>query len=225
MKLIVVDDHEIFRRALVELFESQPDFEVVGQAETLQDSLALAASQQPDLILMDLGLPDGSGLEALPQFKLRQPEAKVVLLTIHASDDYAFAALRLGARGFLLKNIAPQRLVAALRGVERGELAVSRAVLSRFVGEALKLSAPRGEGVAAVGGLTPRETEVLSELGSGASYRDIAGRLSMSENTVKVHVHNILQKLELSSRRQAADYARRHGLTPAVSNGSQGNGA
>ena len=213
MRVIVVDDHALFRGGLVSLFNSQPDFEVVGEAETIQEALSLVETQHPELVLLDLGLPDGSGIEAISKILHKKPEANIVFLTIHASHEHAFAAIRLGAKGFLLKNIAASKLLAALRGLERGELAVSRIILSRFVGEILQLISRRsGEETTAQARLTPREFEVLAELTMGDNNRDIAGRLSISENTLKVHVHNILRKLKMNSRHEAAEYARRNGL-------------
>lgn len=213
MRVIVVDDHALFRGGLISLFRSQPDFEVVGEAGTIQEALFLLESQHPDLILMDLGLPDGSGIEAIPKILAKRPRVRIVVLTIHASDELAFSAIRLGAHGFLLKDIAAPGLLAALRGLERGELAVSRPVIGHFVGEILHFISPRSWDDGRVhASLTPRQIQVLAELASGDGNREIATRLSVSENTVKVHVHNILHKLELRSRQDAAEYARRHGL-------------
>jgi two-component system nitrate/nitrite response regulator NarL len=213
MRLLVVDDHSLFRGALVHLFTGQPDFEVVGEAGTIKDALTLVDKLYPDLILMDVGLPDGSGLDAIPKIIKKKPDVDIVLLTIHASDESAFTAIRLGAKGFVIKDIAAPALLAALRGLNKGELAVSRAVLSRYAIELRPLFLPRsGDGASSETTLTFREVELLAELSSGDSNNEIARRLSISENTVKIHVHNILQKLKLQSRQEAAAYARRHGL-------------
>ena len=144
MKLIIVDDHSLFRRALATLFNSQPDFEVVGEAGTIKEALSLVEIQRPDLIIMDLGLPDGSGIDAISRVLQRKPDANIVILTIHASDESAFNAIRLGAKGFLLKDIAAPALLTALRGLQQGELAVSRKVLSRYVNELIPLHSIRG---------------------------------------------------------------------------------
>lgn len=215
MRLMIVDDHGLFRGGLVSLFKSQPDFDVVGEASTLKDALDQLETAQPDLILLDLGLPDGSSLESLSKLFRKLPDVRIVFLTIHASDENAFKALRQGAHGFLLKDIEGSKLINALRGVERGELAVSRAVLSRFVIEIRQITPSRqGKATGLQAALTPRELEVLAELTTDDSNRSIAGRLSISENTLKVHVHNILNKLELGNRKEAADLARRHGFQP-----------
>lgn len=213
MRLIIVDDHSLFRSGLTNLFHSLPDFEVVGEAASIKDTLTLVETQQPDLVLMDVGLPDGSGLDAIQRILHRKPDIYIVILTIHDSEESAFTAIRLGAKGFLIKDIAAPALLDALHGLQRGELAVSRRILSRYVDELLPLTTTRAadkKGVDTT--LTMREIEVLAALGSGEINREIAERLSISENTVKIHVHNILHKLDLPSRQEAAAYARRHGL-------------
>jgi len=168
---------------------------------------------RPDLILMDVGLPDGSGLDAITKILQKKPDVNIVILTIHASEESAFTAIRLGAKGFLTKDIAAPALLTALRGLQKGELAVSRKTLSRYVEELIPLRLLRGgekSGIEST--LTMREIEVLTALGTGESNSEIAHRLSISENTVKIHVHNLLHKLKLQSRHDAATYARRHGL-------------
>lgn len=218
MRVMIVDDHGLFRSGLVSLFNSQPDFKVVDEAGTLKEAISTAEATHPDLIIMDLGLPDGTGIEAMSRILQKNPHVMVVFLTIHASDERAFAALRLGAKGFLLKDIAAPKLLAALRGLQRGELALPRDVQSRFVEEILHFIKPQStQEASAQMTLTPRQLEVLAELTSGDSNREIAERLSISENTLKVHVHNILGKLDLNSRQEAADYARRHGFVKAES--------
>jgi two-component system nitrate/nitrite response regulator NarL len=217
MRLIVVDDHSLFRSGLVNLFNSQTDFDVVGEASTIQETLLLLESQRPDLVIMDVGLPDGLGVDAIGKILQRQPNVAIVFLTIHASEQLAFAAIRLGAKGFLLKDIAAPALLSALRRLKKGELAVSRRVLSYFVSETLPFfSARSSERGNTESTLTFREMEVITELSTGDSNRDIARRLCISENTVKVHVHDILRKLKLSSRQEVAEYARRHGLAKEI---------
>jgi len=214
MRLIIVDDHSLFRSGLAHLFNSQSDFEVVGEAGTIKEALSLIDVQNPDLIIMDVGLPDGSGIDTISKILRKSPDVQIVLLTIHASDESAFSAIRLGAKGFLLKDIAAPALLTALRGLQRGELAVSRKVLSRYIHELMPLRSIRGGDKDCVETtLTMREIEMLAALGTGDSNSAIARRFSLSENTVKIHVHNILQKLKLQSRQEAAAYALRHGLT------------
>lgn len=214
MKLIIVDDHSLFRSALVHLFNSQPDLEVVGEAGTVKEAVTLVETYQPDLILMDVGLPDGSGLDAISKLLHKKQDANIVFLTVHSSDESVFSAIRQGAKGFLMKDIAAPALLTALRGLQRGELAVSRKILSRYIDELIPLQPVRANdkyGIEVT--LTNREIEVLAGLGAGQSNSEMAEQLSISENTVKIHVHNILHKLKLQSRLEAAAYARRHGLT------------
>jgi DNA-binding NarL/FixJ family response regulator len=196
------------------LFNSQPDFEVVGEAGTIKDALSLLETKQPDLIIMDVGLPDGSGIDAISRILQRKKDVNIVMLSIHASDEHVFAAIRSGAKGFLLKDISAPSLLHALRGLERGELAVSRSVLSRFIKELVPIMfSYNSERTGSDATLTMREIEVLAELASGDSNLEIARRLSISENTLKIHVHNVLHKLKVNNRQEAASYARRHGLT------------
>ena len=213
MKLIIVDDHSLFRSGLVNLFNSQADFEVVGEAGTIKEAFSLIETKCPDLVIMDLGLPDGSGVDAISKILQKNPNVYIVFLTIHASEELAFAAIRLGAKGFLLKDIAAPALLNALRRLKKGELAMSRLILSRFIDEMMPLFNLRtGDRSNSDSTLTVREIEVIVELSTGDSNREIAQRLSISENTVKVHVHEILRKLKLNSRQEVAEYARRHGL-------------
>jgi two-component system NarL family response regulator len=212
MKVLVVDDHALFRAGLISLFNSQPDFKVIGEAGNIREAIDQARALEPDLILMDLGLPDGSGIEAMDKILEMKPETKIVFLTIHESDEMAFTAIRHGAKGFLIKNIPVAKLLAALRALDRGELAISRVMLSYFLQEGLRLERKRLPGQSSGDGLTMREFEVLTELSTGVSNQEIARRLYITENTVKAHVHNILDKLKLNNRREAANFARRHSL-------------
>ena len=213
MRIILVDDHPLLRNGLANILNSQPDLEVAGEAGSIKEAIAMVEAHDPDLVIMDLGLPDGSGMDAIPRILAKKPETQIVILTINGSEQLAFTALRLGAKGFLLKDISAPALLSSVRGLGRGELAVSRAILSRFVTEAAHFHSPRGAHENRPDStLTGRELELLAELSNGASNSEIGQRLSISENTVKIHVHNILHKLNLESRQQAAAFARRHGL-------------
>ena len=212
MKVLIVDDHALFREGLVSLLNSQPDIMVIGEAGCVDEAIAMARELEPDLVLMDFGLPDGTGLDATQAILAERPETKIVFLTVHEQDDRLFAAIRSGAKGYLLKNVPVSKLLDYLRGVERGEAAISRAMTSQILEEFVRGGAARDPGPDELGGLTSRELEVLRELGTGASNQEIADRLVIAENTVKVHVRNVLAKLDLRNRREAASYARRHGL-------------
>lgn len=213
MRVLIVDDHVLFREGLVSLLRGQSDFTVVGEAGGVHEAIAMARELQPDLILMDFGLPDGTGLDATQAVLAERPQTKIVFLTVHEQDDRLFAAIRSGAKGYLLKNVPVSRLLVYLRGVERGEPAISLNMVGQILDEFSRLSSPGDSDRAEVGELTLREVEILRELANGATNREIADRLVVSENTVKVHVHNLLSKLNLRNRREAANFARRHGLT------------
>jgi two-component system, NarL family, response regulator LiaR len=209
IRIIVVDDHNLFREGLVAIIRSEPEIEVIGQAGTVRDAVELVHSMTPDIVLMDLMLPDGTGVDATREILQEQPDCKIVFLTMSEEDENLFAAIRGGAKGYLLKNMQPKKLVAAIKSVHRGESALSRSMTMRVMEELARTKSPEHRGDPT---LTRRELEVLRELASGFSNSEIAARLVVSENTVKYHVHSILGKLGLSDRREAADYARRHGI-------------
>lgn len=220
IRVLIVDDHILFREGLATLLSNQPDFKIVGEAGSVQEAVEAAEQSKPDLILMDYGLSDGTGLEAMQAILARQPQAKVVFLTIHESLEYALEAILHGARGYLAKNIAISKLVAALRGLERGELAISRSLISRLIDHLLRVLPHDHWEYMIESRLTRREWEVLRLLGTGASNQEIAKRLFISENTVKIHVHNLLDKLKLKDRRDAARYARTLGLVSSTAEAS-----
>jgi len=212
IKLLIVDDHVVLRDGLVSLFSPQPDFEVVGEAGTLSEALSMACELEPDLVLMDIGLPDGSGLDGIKEILSHRPETDIVILTLHDSDELLMEAIRCGAKGYLLKNASATEVIASLRALGRGEPALSRQMTGRILtGLATEKHLPQ-EFRQAIDQLTPRELEVLQELSTGATNREIAERLFISVNTVKNHVHGILSKLELKNRREAELLANRQGL-------------
>jgi DNA-binding NarL/FixJ family response regulator len=215
MKVLLVDDHVLFREGLVSLLNSQPDFQVIGEAGTVQEAVVMVGSLKPDLVLMDFGLPDGTGLDATKMILTNYPETRIVFLTVHEEDDRLFAAIRSGAKGYLLKNVPVIKLLAFLRGVEQGEVAISAAMASRILMEFARTEPIRGRERIETGELTLRELEVLRELAVGASNREIAERLVIAENTVKNHVRSILAKLNLRNRREATRYAHNQGLVQA----------
>ena len=209
MKIIIVDDHVLFREGLAAIVRSESDFEIVGQAGTVQEAIESVRSLKPDMVLMDFGLPDGTGADATRVILKEAPECKIVFLTMSEEDEDLFAAIRSGAKGYLLKNMRPATLVSTLRSVQKGESALSRSMTLRLMEELARTREPQRPGEPT---LTRREMEVLRELASGFSNSEIAEHLFISENTVKYHVHSILEKLNLSDRRDAALYAREHRL-------------
>jgi len=213
LHLLLVDDHVLFRSGLVRLLAAQPDFKVVGEAGTVREAVALARDVQPDLILMDISLPDGTGLDATRVILSELPATKIVFLTVHDDDEHLFAAVRAGGMGYLLKNVSAGELVSRVRGVRYGDAAISPRLASRILDEFSRLPAPAADETP-IGALTSRETEIVRLLARGASNREIAQQFVISENTVKNHVQNVLAKLHLHSRRDVDKYARSHGLFP-----------
>ena len=208
-KVLVVDDHNLFREGLASLLAKQDDFHVVGEAGSVRDAIEKSRLLNPDLILMDISLPDGTGLEATKAILDFKPEVKIVMLTIHEADDLLFIALRNGAIGYLLKNIPAKELLKSLRALERGEVALSRTLTGRIVKEFRRVGNAQVYSDQSLSDLTKREIEVLKFLGLGSTNGEIAQNLYISENTVKVHVHNILKKLKLRNRSEAYLLAQR----------------
>lgn len=212
MRIIIVDDHTLFREGLAALIQTEPDIEVAGLAGSVQEAVDLAPQVKPDIILMDFGLPDGTGVEATRQILDKNPESKIVFLTVSEEDEHLFAAVRSGAKGFLLKNMRPSKLAEALRAVQKGEAALSHTMTLRIMEELSRTREPERVGDATLAKLTQRELDVLGALTSGMSNQEIGEELFLSENTVKYHVHSILDKLDLPDRKAAAQYAREHGI-------------
>jgi two-component system NarL family response regulator len=211
MKILVVDDHAIFRKGLVGLLKPEPDLEIVGEAGSVREAVEQALRLRPDLILLDFSLPDGTGLDAMQPILAKLPGGKIVFLTIQDADDVLFDAIRKGAKGYILKSVPVSELLASLKALELGEPAISRHMTARIIEEFAKTDKPSGA-AAELSQLSRREREILHELASGATNCEIADRMTLSENTVKHHVHNIFKKLELENRHQAIRFAQRHGL-------------
>jgi DNA-binding NarL/FixJ family response regulator len=214
IEVLLVDDHVLFREGLASLLRPQPDIKVVGQAGSVNEAIALAQNLKPHIVLMDISLPDGTGHEATRAILAKQPGVKIVFLTFHDDDDELFAAIRAGAVGYLLKNVRPAELLKRLRGVAQGEAGITPVIARRILNELSRTprrpTADQSETMV----LTAREMEIVRELAGGATNREIARKLVVSESTVKNHVHSVLSKLQLHSRRDIADYARDHGLFP-----------
>lgn len=209
MKILLVDDHVIFREGVAGLLRSQPGIQVVGIASTVSQAIDLAQTQKPDLILMDYVLPDGPGLDAAQEILARQPEIKIVFLSVHENDERLFSALRSGAIGYLPKRISFQELLAFLRDVEKGEAALTRRMVTRILKQFSNLNPPYSTNL---NKLTAREMDVLRELNVGVTNKKIAVNLGISEKTVKAHMGNIFKKLDIDNRLEAVDLVRRYNI-------------
>ena len=208
IRVLVVDDQAIVRKGIRALLATEPDIEMVGEAENGQEAVTEAERLQPDVILMDLVMPEMDGIEAIRRITARQPEARILVLTSFAADDKVFPAIKAGALGYLLKDTDPEELVPAIRRVYREESSLHPTIARKLLQE---LSQP-SERQPTPEPLTGREVEVLRLVARGRSNRVIADQLVISEATVRTHVSNILGKLHLASRTQAALYALREGL-------------
>ncbi|MBX5446638.1 MULTISPECIES: response regulator [Sphaerobacter] len=213
ISLLLVDDHALFREGLASLLSYQPDFTVVGEAASGEEAVERARELVPDVVLMDIDLPGIDGIEATRRIKRQLPEVRVVMLTVYDDHERLFQSIKAGAQGYLIKNIRSAELLDQLRGLARGEAAISRRMAARILEEFARLER-QAEILEPDGGLSPREVQVLELVALRLSNKEIAARLSISEHTVKNHLKNILAKLQLSSRRQAAAYAVAHGLIP-----------
>ena len=205
-RVLIVDDHVLFREGLVGLIRTTSDFQIVDQAGTVEEGIEKAFHYRPDIVLMDFSLPDGTGLDATKAILREIPECKIIFLTVYETDENLLAAIQLGAKGYMLKNVSSSSLIASLRALAEGEIAMSRKMMSR----ALEFSRMASSAPASnlINKLSPREMDILYELQSGASNTEISQRLYLSENTVKHHIHSILEKLEVENRRQAGEIAR-----------------
>jgi NarL family two-component system response regulator LiaR len=208
IRVLVTDDHVIVRTGIRAVLEVVPDIDVVGEAANGRDAVVEARRLQPDVILMDLVMPEMDGIEAIERIKNQQPEARILVLTTFAGEDKVFSAIKAGALGYQLKDSGPEELVQAIREVFRGESSLHPVIARKVLQE---LSRPSGRPPTS-DPLTAREVEVLRLVAQGWQNAEIAEKLVISGATVRTHVSNILSKLHLASRTQAALYALREGL-------------
>lgn len=202
MRILLVEDHILFQESLGRLLDAQSDMTVVGGAASMVDAVMKARQLKPDVILMDFTLPDGTGLEATQKILAELPATKIIFLTIHEEDEKIFEAIRHGALGYLPKNVTSSSLLGYLRGLERGEVAIQPEFTARILKEFAHLP-PREDMIdEASARLTVRQREILKELKTGATNRQIAARLVISEQTVKNHVSRVLKKLNIKSRHE-----------------------
>ena len=208
IKVLVVDDHILFRRGLIGFVDDQPDFHVVGEAGNGQDAVQICRQQQPDVVLMDVHMPGGDGIKALQTLK-KETNARILMLTISNKDEDLLAALAAGADGYLLKNAEPQQLCQAIRQVFAGQGVLAPEITSQV----MKLAA-LSQNQQSASGLSRRECEVLVQLARGSTTSEIADDLVISKNTVKTHIRRILRKLDVANRAEAVGRAAALGLIP-----------
>jgi DNA-binding NarL/FixJ family response regulator len=209
IRVLIADDHHVVRRGLQFFLKTQKDIEVVGEAKNGVEAVQLAEQLKPDIVLMDLVMPEMDGIEATKKIKARWPEVQILMLTSFSDKDHVVPAIEAGAAGYQLKDIEPDDLVNSIRQVMRGE-SIMHPVATTQLEETLK----EEENLPHIKNpLTPREKDVLAELTKGKSNREIAASLYVTEKTVKTHISNIFTKLEVQDRTQAALYAVKHGLT------------
>jgi two-component system NarL family response regulator len=215
VRVLVVDDHALFRHGLMQVLQTVPDIEVVGEARDALSAIELAAEWLPDLVLMDVHMPGMSGIEAARRIRAAQPGMRILMLTESEDENDLFGAVRAGATGYLLKEVAIDEIADAIRSVASGQALVSPMMTTKLLSEFNALSR-RVEEDHDGRRLTTRELEVLRLVARGLSNKDIAAELVISENTVRNHVRNILEKLEVRSRVEAAMYAVREKLVDAT---------
>jgi DNA-binding NarL/FixJ family response regulator len=210
--VLLVDDHALFRKGVADLLASEPEFELVGEAGDGNRAVEMARELMPDVILMDISMPGIDGLEATRRIKAEMPYVRIVILTVSESDDSLFEAIKSGAQGYLLKTVEPEALLSTVSAVFRGEASISGAMAARLLQDLARESRPSPPPAPPVARLTQREREVLRLVAQGKSNKEIASALDIAENTVKNHLKNILEKLHLENRVQAATFALRQEL-------------
>jgi DNA-binding NarL/FixJ family response regulator len=210
MRILVVDDHGLFRDGIVSLLKAAGKT-VVGEASNGVEAIDQAMQLRPDLVLLDIDMPEMNGIEALKQIRQKLPDTKVVMLTVSNEDDNLLKAVQAGAVGYLLKNLSADEFLSSLDGLQRGEVAMTRKTMSQMVNALANLEQQKSE-YHKQDRLTARELELLQYVSEGMSNREIAKKLHISKNTVKYHMKNILQKMNLQNRAEAAVFAVREGL-------------
>jgi DNA-binding NarL/FixJ family response regulator len=211
-RVLIADDDDLMRAGLTELLTADPEIEIAGQAATGRGAVEQARRLAPDVVLMDVRMPDLDGIDATRELARTAPESKVLILTTFEQDDYIFGALRAGASGFLLKRTRPEDLIAAVHTVASGDSLLSPSVTRRVIDRMARQPALVPAEDARLDGLTPREREVLNLIARGLANREIAAALVVEESTVRTHVKRILMKLGLRDRIQAVIFAYETGM-------------
>ncbi len=213
MRVLLVDDHALFRDGVASLLGAW-GHEIVGLASNGPDAVEQARRLSPDLVLMDVRMPGGSGLDATARIKADRPDTAIVMLTVSEDEDDLFAAIKAGANGYLLKNLEGAQFRSMIEAVGRGEAAIAPATAGRIIEEFLRRDRPPDRPSTGPGALTEREIDVLRLVTAGLRNKEIATELGISENTAKFHLRNILEKLHAESRTEVATRAVREGLLP-----------
>ena len=208
ISVLLVDDHPLFRRGVLAVLSADKRITVVGEASNGKEGVSKAQELDPDVVLMDIQMPEMTGLEATVILQKEMPRCKILMLTISEKDEDLFNAVKFGAKGYLLKEVAPEEIVSAVVQVAGGEVRLTTSMATKLLGEFKS----RGEKKNEEQDLSRRESEVLQYVTRGYTNKDIAGTLFISENTVKVHLRNILDKLHMKNRAEAATYAAKIGL-------------
>ena len=216
LKLLIVDDHAIFREGLRALLDMEEDFTVIGEASRGDEAVAVAAEETPDVILLDLHLPDGSGSSFCRDLRRVSPNSKVLILSAYDDDQEVSAALIAGASGYVLKTVGGGRLADNIRSVSRGEVLLAPSVAAKVVQQLSRLQEKTGRQEEALNALTPREREVFFLASKGMKNSEIAAELYLSEKTIKTHLRNIYNKLNLTSKAELRLFAVRMGLSPGA---------
>ncbi len=207
-RVMIVDDHEVVREGLRALIRRQPDFEVVGEADTVESAIAEAARTEPDVVIMDVRLPDGSGVEACREIRAQRPDTKVLMLTSYADEDAVFASIMAGASGYLLKQARSRMLIDAIGRAMRGESLLDPAVTQRVLERVRTAGSAKDDELSL---LSEQERKILDLIAEGKTNKEIAADVFLSDKTVKNYVSSILSKLNLRRRSEAAAFiARRH---------------
>ena len=212
VRVLLADDDHLMRAGLAELLSIDPSIEVVAQAATGREAIALTRRHRPDVVLMDVQMPDLDGITATHELVNDDPAIRILILTTFELDDYVFGALRAGASGFLLKRTRPEELIAAVHTIAAGEALLSPSITRRVIDRMAQQPVPDLAANGALAGLTPREREVLGFLARGLSNREIADTLVVEESTIRTHVKRVLFKLELRDRIQVVIFAYENGI-------------
>ncbi len=211
-RVLIADDDDLMRAGLAELLAADPGIEIVGEASTGREAVERARRLAPDVVLMDVRMPDLDGIGATRELASAMPDTRVLILTTFEEDDYIFGALRAGASGFLLKRTRPEELIAAVHAVATGDSLLSPSVTRRVIDRMAQQPTPELADQAKLGELTPREREVLELIARGLSNREIAAALTVEESTIRTHVKRLLMKLGLRDRVQAVMFAYETGM-------------